>query len=1065
MGKPFPDVFRSTPQHGGAISHEAAMNRFLALAFAVAALLVIPQASRSAEPPHLDFVRGLRDRGYPDLALEYLQKLAAKPPADIAATLPLEMARCRLDVAKTIPDLAQRQRQYTEARTEFQTFLDKNPNSPLAATARGDIAQVTVLLGRAQLARMRQEGSADGKAKLAAVARVLLTDAAKSLENVLKQLDTQIAKLEAQIGMLKAATPEERAQKKQLEDALKQVWDAHHQIELELGLVQLDQAETYIDPENADNNKARGEVVKKAITILDRLSLRDRLHPTCWLARAYLGRCHNENGDPGKARSTWAVIFADNTPASNAAKRIARFYRLELLVSTDAKDENPIQLAEDWRKTYPTFRNTPEGCGVRYILANLKFRAAAQPKVTAQQKAALLTEAKGLCQDLEQFENDYRNVAFRLKIQIIKIEGGFDRKIDTLRTFDDAYIRARYEADVLETELKKATDAAKVEELKKEQFAKITDALTRALDLAKKAPPAVAAKIPINDVHEARSILAYAYLAQGNLTEAARAGEELAYAKPRINQSLQGAIYALQAYAQMLDEKKGDEKEVKENLRKVATFIKQTWSEDQTADMARHRLGMLLYKEGQYKAGYDELSAIKPSYPEAILSSYLQAMCAQALQEQENPADRAWEQKALAALFAMPELPPAPDPVLAQTYIQAKLALGAQLFKQKKFSQVEQIASALLTVLGNVKLPANVTEELKAMAVQQVVLAKYVQADAEFKAGQFAKANAMLTPVVEALQKGEMAELKKNPELQWGFLGLALRTKIQDGKLPEAQQVLKVIQKLSEEGDFAAGATKTMASIVQLLAEQVADLRRKGETEKLQRTKGALADFLDTMAKQKDQTPEVSLLLAQSYIAVDDGKKASEIAKGWLEKNKEPAPPARGQPASQERARWEMMKIFHIRALRLDKQVEAARAQIDETFKPVGKEPGWGLRNLEARKENCFVFQAEQKWKEAATGWNQLVTQLQKLRDDNRMKDHYFECYHWLVYSLYHHALTLESPKKEETIRSAAKYIADLEAAVPDLGGKQSKDRFDDLLKSAAALKTEYDQLKKPAGQ
>src|SRR5262249_34162742 len=146
-------------------------------------------------------------------ALEYLEKLAANPPPDVVATLPLEMARCRLEAGKAIADLGQRQKQFTDARAEFQTFLDKNPNSPLARAAPLEIAQGSVLLGRVQLARMRQEGNPETKAALANVARGQLNDAAVALEAVTGILDKQLAKVED------AKTAEEKAQKKQLEDA------------------------------------------------------------------------------------------------------------------------------------------------------------------------------------------------------------------------------------------------------------------------------------------------------------------------------------------------------------------------------------------------------------------------------------------------------------------------------------------------------------------------------------------------------------------------------------------------------------------------------------------------------------------------------------------------------------------------------------------------------------------------------------------------------------------------------------------------------------------------------
>lgn len=1019
------------------------MNRlpFLALC---AAVFAVPLLASAAEPPHLDLVRGLRERGYPDLALEYLQKLAVKPPAEIAATLPLEMARCRLEAAKSIADLEVRQKQYTDARTEFQTFLDKNPNSPLAAAARFDVAQVTVLLGRVQLARMRQEGSAEAKANLAKAARALLTDASKALENVGKALDTQLAKFED------AKTPEEKAQKKQLENA-------RYQAELELGLVYLDQADTFLDEGNLESAKQRAEVVTKATKLFSTLMAKDLANPICWIARVHLGRCHNLNGVPKDARAAWAMVLNDATPASVQARRLAGFYRLELVAPNPEANEKPIDMAVEWLRRYPTYRDTPEGAGVRYILANLRLREALAAK-TPTLKAQHLAEVKRLCQELERFENDYRLVAFRLKIKAIAAEGGFERKIADLRTFDDCYIRARYEADVMEQKVQEYKDSPdKIAEARKQQFTNITDALQRALDFAKRA--AGTQRIPADEINEARAMLSFAYLMQGDLANAAKVGEELAYAKPRNAQSVNGATYALQAYGRMLDEKKGDEEEVKENLRKVATFMKTTWSEDQTGDLARHRLGGILYKEGQYKEAYQELAAIRPTYPEAILSGYLLAMCAKAAQSEDN--DPAWEQKALTALFKLPDLPADADPVLTHTYVSAKLALGAELFKQKKFAEVEKVSKPLLGIVDAAALAADVKDELKTNAVGQYVLAKYVQADAEYKAGQYAKANALLTPVVEDLKEGKIEELKKNPDLQWGLLGLALRVNIQDNKLNETQEILKTIQKISEEGDFAAGASKTMASIIQLLAEQVAELRRKGEMEKLTRTKAALANFLDTLAKQKEQTTETTLLLTQSYITVEDGKKASEVAKAWLDKSKEPDPPAKGQPVGPERAKWEMMKLFQIKAMRLNNQAQAAQDALNETFKA-----GWGLRNMEALKENGYIFEALGKYGSAAQAWNGLVTQLQRLIKDNaKLRDPYFECYFNLVNSLCKLAAQPEFAKKQETFRQAAKLITDLESSSPDLGGPSSKARFDDLLKTTPELKLAYDQLKKPAAQ
>src|SRR6516164_6406865 len=132
------------------------MKRPLAV-LALAALLGTAAPLPADEVPHLEFVRELRAR-YPDLALEYLNKLRqSNPSPEVAAVIPLEMAKVQLDRATGDFDTKRRLQLYQEARTQFQEFIDKNPNNLLVADARVDLARVTALQAKTQLSRALME--------------------------------------------------------------------------------------------------------------------------------------------------------------------------------------------------------------------------------------------------------------------------------------------------------------------------------------------------------------------------------------------------------------------------------------------------------------------------------------------------------------------------------------------------------------------------------------------------------------------------------------------------------------------------------------------------------------------------------------------------------------------------------------------------------------------------------------------------------------------------------------------------------------------------------------------
>jgi hypothetical protein len=1051
----------------------------LLLALLLPALPLGP-AGRAEEMPHLEFVRALRERRYPELALEYLNRLAKNPPPEVASILPLEMARTRLDLAATNPDVSARLQLYTAARKELEEFLQKNPNHPLAAAAKFDIANVVRRQGKSALGQLK---TAANKQAEALEARKILDDAATLLTGAEKSLKDQLARYDD------PKTAKEKEEKKELEEA-------YNKTRLEEALNFLDKADTFFgDPVVV--GKERAGVVDKAITVLDKLvGQTDAGNPINAQARAWLGYCYFQRGEDSKAHEKLQDVTKETGKATQTGKRLARYFLIRLMLEKTEGKEDPVAEMESWLKDYGAFASTPEGNHIRYLLAERLAGqgAAAALKGTPKQKQ-LFTRAKNLCKDLEQTENEYTNDARIVKFKIINAEGGLSGDIAKLTTFDDCWIRAQWEAHQLDEALKDPKNAGQHKEISDKHFKIILEALTRGLKLA-------GPKSPPEDVNNARAFLAYTYLTKEDYPAAVKAGEELAYTRPRPAQASKGATYALMAYTQLVNDPvkykltPDDEKTYKDKLRKLAEFIAATWPADPAADVAHHRIAMLLYKDAQdtgkghpekWAAVVDELSRIRPSYGEAVFSQYLLAMSAfQADAEtRAGPADKhPFKERALEALKAMPAPPPGADPTMVHTYAQGKLALGQHLFQEKKFDEVEKNASTVLSQVKDQAFPDQATHDKMISDLEgQVLFAKYFVADADYKAGQYAKVSTSLAPVIVDVKAKKLGVLEKELQLRWALLGLALKAQVQQGNIPGAKDVLDVIQSLGEKDDAGNNTTQTLVQIIQMLKDQIQEIRRKGDKDKLAKTIASFAVFLDALAKnqEKNKTPEITLLLSTGYASVDNHKKAAQILEDYLKAHPEepPAPMKKGEQPTLDRARFELINVSHIRALRQSGQVAAAWKKMDEITEAKEGKPGWGTKNLEAIKEKNFLLMEGRPAKDdptklvplfgrAAEGWNGLVNTLQGQvgRGDARLREQYYECYYWLVYCWYKHGQRYTDAKDEkkraDAIKQAASFIIKLEEKTPDLGGDASKARFDDLLKAEPALKEQYDALKAP---
>src|SRR5262249_19217737 len=235
------------------------------------------------------------------------------------------------------------------------------------------------------------------------------------------------------------------------------------------------------------------------------------------------------------------------------ARRLASYFQMRVL-ARDPDIKNPVssfrqveQLAERWLAEYKAYHNTPEGCGVRYELANACMEQALRsPKAPAVQNRANLQKAQRYFQGLEQSENEFSEAARQSKLRIVLTvsEKRSRGDITKLKDFEECFLRAQLEMAKLNRD-EKELKGDQLDKARGEHYRSMVQALTRALDLGDP-------KASAQEQAEARFLLARAYLQQGDLYRAIVLGEDLARTSPQAPRAPLAGTFALAAYLQLI---------------------------------------------------------------------------------------------------------------------------------------------------------------------------------------------------------------------------------------------------------------------------------------------------------------------------------------------------------------------------------------------------------------------------------------------------------------------------------------------------------------------------------
>jgi hypothetical protein len=975
--------------------------------------------------PHLDLIRGLREKDYHDLALSYLEKIRTQPARlspEVKAALPLELARSRSDVAGSIPPGNERDRLLQTSRSELEAFLKSSPSPGLAMEGEQALANCIAEQARSLAAAAERAGAATKPGtdfKLLALAR--FDDADKRFATLQKSLEDQLGHKPPEKGQKTTAnTPPPKSSPLYLSTLYYRALARYDKSRIPgLGV--------------RDSGLANDEAQK----IAERLSQFRTVSSAGWQGYALYARTL-EGADDNKANQIYRVIDAATIPNAVHAQRAMRYYPLaradaagELTDKNTERDRIKAQ-AERWLNLYSVMAgNSRDAQHVRFMLIRILAKELEETPENRRQTAEAqgkLDRALALIDQMDNGRSENLDALERLKFTMLRLSGRTKGPLESLKTVDEALLRSSlefYTQQGLEAKLKEVgeTVARKdIEEQFKQQVQVTLAALRRTQQLMLESETSERQRVRV--LNMLQSVLRRA----GDGPRAALLCEYLATTARQADQAETLAGEALRLY-QFLS-RAGGKFDAAANARlfAIARFLEERHPDSAAADEARLVLGRDLLSRKQYDAAIQMLTKVKTNPGVTRYLASLGAWTKHRETHKNNLSAKTPEanhaisllKEALAALAQQPNK----DELMQRTEVQAALLLLGIYETLNDTDALLATAAPLLVRIEQKKMPNGLAAGTE-MQVLEAVMSAYIRKN-DYQQGP-AKVLAVL------------AKRPNDPQLGDSF---------------------RLLQTTSYR-----------------MREQLDDLLKKGEPAKAQYN--AVRDSFKTFLQQMERDPKLTLKqriwLSSNLSSIGDHAKAAALLK-------DVKPPANASPEKKTGEADEATQLYrHATGVRLVALRQAAMSEADandrdkalavveKEMKSVMTEP-WARRNPALLRDEILLLQLRGNYsgpRGAITRWDQYRTSLRPLIDKSEgMKELYWEANYHLLVAIYEEAQQLKTAdgKKKGIDRAASMYLA---AERENFGTPVQAGLFKSYLAGAkrADLKAAVEQLRGPASK
>lgn len=814
-----------------------------------------------------DYLFALRERGWHDTALEYLDSSQQDPLASDAflKKVPYEQAVTQVALARSAPSDKQRQQALAEAAAAFQGFAAAEPNSPLQLQALATSGNLLTELALSANNKAENLPAAARKQReqLNTSARDFLDQAKQPLSKLQEQCQTKIAAL-PKAAELQNSRPSQ-ANRQQLEGKLAEA-------KFLLAKLEFEKARTY-EPDS----KARTKALKTSATAFAKLyeEYEDKL--VGFYARFYEGRSKQAAGKIEEALECYLDIV-DQPPIPNQDFRrlVSRAYRYrtECHLASNEFDQ-AIEECREWLEEASGPELTqPDWLAVSYQLATTyEAKAAASSGGDAQRAEA---EARKLYREIARQPGEFQREA-KAKIaaggsqrkspQVVKsFEEAFRAGKDALQQMNSAKMAVRLAAENNPDSVRSLEEQAEAEQLAAAAY--FRQAIQLADDQADR-----------DQLGNAHYFLCWLYWEQDRLDEAAVLGEFLSRRFPENNYARVAAKLALAAYERLYNQSRQANESsnfAATKLTEVAELLIQRWPDSEEAAAGLNLLINIALRDNRLADAEARLERLPPASRAgaelrlggALWTRYLRASSG----SQAEPDEQAKQLKEKAGKLLANGF----EAIKSKPSVNAVEATGALYYSQLLLSegQADQAVAALedpnvgpLTLIkGNSAVAENpqfVQEAYK------VGLRAYLSTEPP----QREQAQAMMSALESAL--GNQADAEQKLISIYVSLGLQLQQQISDltaaGQAGKARAVANSFADLLARVTERAGAAdnwKIQSWIAQTNLQLGQGLSGEDATEYFEKAEQAYQTLLDKAKQNPKFAPSpISILATKKKLA------------------------------------------------------------------------------------------------------------------------------------------------------------------------------------------------------